>query len=221
MPDDGADAAESDGTVDGEVLDSDASGDSGEVIDAEVIDAEVIDEASDTEAGAAEVDGEFDADELLRQIEAEGDVAGAAGGVPGGAEAEIAGLKDQYARLLADFDNFKKRSAKQHGEEHDRAAGRIVEGLLPVLDACDAALQHDAESVAPIAGALLGALSKEGLERLEPEGQAFDPEHHEAVMHEPADAGVESDGPSVTAVLRSGYLWRGRVLRPAMVQVKD
>ena len=62
---------------------------------------------------------------------------------------------------------------------------------------------------------LLETLEKEGLEPMIPEGEAFDPELHEAVMHEPGDGGESV----VTESLRTGYLWKGRVLRPAMVKV--
>ena len=90
-----------------------------------------------------------------------------------------------------------------------------MQQLLPVLDACDAAVQHGAEDVVPVQNQLVDTLTKLGLERLEPEGAAFDPNFHEAVMHEPGD-----DGPLVAEVMRTGYSWKGRVLRPAMVKVK-
>ena len=63
-------------------------------------------------------------------------------------------------------------------------------------------------------------LSKEGLERVLPEGQPFDPELHDAVAHEPAEGEGAPVHPEVSEVLRAGYLWKGRVLRPAMVKVR-
>ncbi|HKH24468.1 MAG TPA: nucleotide exchange factor GrpE, partial [Acidimicrobiales bacterium] len=69
--------------------------------------------------------------------------------------------------------------------------------------------------VEPIATALYRALEKEGLERIDPKGEAFDPAEAEAVIHEPGDGGEQV----VSEVLRTGYRWRGRVLRPAMVKV--
>jgi molecular chaperone GrpE len=92
----------------------------------------------------------------------------------------------------------------------------LVEKLLPTLDACDAAITHGADDVAPVLATLLGALEREGLERLDPHGDAFDPNQHEAVIHEEGDA----DAPVVDAVLRTGYAWKGRVIRPAMVKVR-
>jgi molecular chaperone GrpE len=77
------------------------------------------------------------------------------------------------------------------------------------------------EDVKQLASALFETLAGEGLERIDPEGQAFDPEHHDAVAHEPAtDEGPEQAGPQVSEVLRAGYSWKGRVLRPAMVKVR-
>jgi molecular chaperone GrpE len=86
-----------------------------------------------------------------------------------------------------------------------------------VLDSCDAALAHGAAEVEPVLAALYGALEKEGLERIDPKGSAFDPAEAEAVMHEPGQGGEQV----VAEVLRPGYRWRGQVLRPAMVKVTD
>ena len=132
------------------------------------------------------------------------------------AEVERDEYRDALQRVKAEFDNFRKRTAKEAGETRDRAAENLVRQLLPVLDACDAAVLHDATDVGPISKMLLETLAKEGLEPMIPEGQPFDPELHEAVMHEPGDGGESV----VTESLRTGYLWKGRVLRPAMVKVR-
>ena len=133
----------------------------------------------------------------------------------------LAGERDQYLdqlrRVQADFENYRKRVMKQQAESAERANEGLVGELLPVLDACDAAAQHGDEAVAPIAKALVDVLAKQGLEKVAPEGEAFDPNQHEAVAHEPAEG---ADGPTVTEVLRPGYVWKGRVLRPAMVRVR-
>lgn len=123
---------------------------------------------------------------------------------------------DRLRRLQADFENYKKRAAREHQVAAERATGRLAESLLPVLDACDAALRHEAEAVEPVFAALLGVLEKEGLERIDPLDQAFDPAFHEAVMHEHG----EGEGPVVVDVLRPGYAWKGQVLRAAMVKVR-
>lgn len=128
-------------------------------------------------------------------------------------------FKDIALRLQADFENYRKRAAAQQADEIDRATGRIVDALLPVLDACEAAFSHGIEGVEPVWSSLLGALQKQGLEVLNLEGQEFNPALADAVMHEPA--GDEAlTGPVVTEVLRTGYQWKGRVLRAAMVRVK-
>ncbi|MBL8775251.1 MAG: nucleotide exchange factor GrpE [Acidimicrobiales bacterium] len=124
---------------------------------------------------------------------------------------------DQLRRVQADFENYRKRVIGQQADVVERAAESLVQQLLPVLDACDAAVQHGAEDVVPVQSQLVDTLTKLGLERLDPAGDAFDPNFHEAVMHE---AGDGDDGPVVAEVLRTGYTWKGRVLRPAMVKVK-
>ena len=124
---------------------------------------------------------------------------------------------DAYRRSQADFENFRKQSQRRLDDELQRSVGRLVEGLLPVLDACDSALVHGAAEVEPIAGALLAALEKEGLVRIDPLGERFDPAVADAVVHEPGEGGEHR----VCEVMRAGYSWNGRVLRPAMVKVTD
>jgi molecular chaperone GrpE len=131
--------------------------------------------------------------------------------------AERDSFKDIALRIQADFENYRKRVTAQHADDIDRATGRMAEALLPVLDACEAAfIRHPAE-IEPLFNLLLGELKKQGLEALHLDGQPFNPEVADAVLHEPADDGGE---PTVSEVLRSGYTWKGRVLRPAMVKVR-
>jgi molecular chaperone GrpE len=125
-------------------------------------------------------------------------------------------FKDIALRLQADFDNYRKRMASQQSDEIDRAVGKLAESLLPVLDACEAAFTHGVAGVEPIWSALIGALQKQGLEAMDLQDKEFDPNHAEAVMHEEGDSG----NPVVSDVLRTGYLWRGKVLRAAMVKVR-
>ncbi|MGH9165009.1 MAG: nucleotide exchange factor GrpE [Acidimicrobiales bacterium] len=124
---------------------------------------------------------------------------------------------DRLRRLQADFENYKKRVAKQQLEHRERAAEELLTQLLPVLDTFDLALTHGVEGVATIHRSMLDVLAGSGLERLDPVGKPFDPNEHDAVVHEVADDG---GGPEVSEVLRAGYRWKGRVLRPAMVKVK-
>jgi len=127
-------------------------------------------------------------------------------------------FKDIALRLQADFENYRKRVTTQQADEIDRATGKIAESLLPVLDACEAAFAHRVEGVESIWSALIGTLQKQGLQALDLAGQMFDPAVAEAVMHEPGDG--DGGEPLVTEVLRTGYTWKGRVLRPAMVKVR-
>jgi molecular chaperone GrpE len=124
--------------------------------------------------------------------------------------------KDIAIRVQADFENYRKRAAAQQADETDRATGKLAEALLPVLDACEAAFAHGIQDVESIWSALIGALQKQGLEALDLAGQPFDPAVAEAVIAEPGDS-----EPVVTEVLRTGYLWKGRVLRPALVKVRS
>jgi len=123
-------------------------------------------------------------------------------------------------RLAADFANFRKQSEKRVSDAAAAQSAALVRNLLPVLDACDSALEQDPESgVAPIRAALLAELEKSGLALVSPEpDDHFDPELHDAVMHQPAEDG-SSGSPVVGEVLRSGYSWQGRIVRPAMVRV--
>jgi len=125
-------------------------------------------------------------------------------------------FKDIALRLQADFENYKKRVAATQSDETDRATGRLAVALLPVLDACEAAFTHGAEGVEPVWSALIGALQKQGLEAMDLLDKPFDPALAEAVMQEPGDGG----DPVVSEVLRTGYTWKGRVLRAAMVKVR-
>ena len=125
-------------------------------------------------------------------------------------------FKDIALRLQADFENYKKRVSQAQSDEIARATGRLAESLLPVLDACEAAFAHGAEGVEPIWSSLIGALKTQGLVAMDLLDQPFNPELAEAVMTEPGDGGE----PIVSEVLRTGYEWKGRVLRAAMVKVK-
>ena len=130
--------------------------------------------------------------------------------------AERDSFRDIAQRLQADFENYRKRVAQQSADDIDRATGRIAEALLPVLDACEAAYVTNPDQVGPLFNLMLSELKKLGLEAMDLADKPFDPQLSEAVMHEPGDGGESV----VADVLRSGYLWKGKVLRPAMVKVR-
>lgn len=126
-------------------------------------------------------------------------------------------FKDTAMRVQADFENYRKRSANQAAGDVDRATGRLAAAFLPVLDAAEAAYLQHPDEVGPLLNVLLGELKKHGLETLDLASQPFDPEVAEAVAHEPGEGGDVV----VAEVLRSGYRWKGRTLRPAMVRTRD
>ncbi|MGB3737598.1 MAG: nucleotide exchange factor GrpE [Ilumatobacter sp.] len=126
-------------------------------------------------------------------------------------------FKNMAQRIQADFDNFRKQSAVRAQADADRATGRLAEAMLPVLDAAEAAFLRHPDEVGPLLNQMLVELKKHGLETLDLEGQPFDPEVAEAVAHEPESGGE----PVVSEVLRSGYKWKEKTLRAAMVKTKD
>jgi molecular chaperone GrpE len=130
--------------------------------------------------------------------------------------------RDEYLdlarRTQAEFENYRKRVANQAADDLARATAGLVDALLPVLDACDGAIAHGSSEVEPIFAALLQTLEKQGLERVDPHEAPFDPTLHEAVMHEPGEG--DDEGTVVSAVMRAGYVWKGQVVRPAMVKVR-
>jgi len=165
---------------------------------------------SDAAAGAEQVDAHPDADHHLADEPADF--------TPEQIDALVAErdeFLDAYRRTAADFDNYRKQVQKRIADEVARTQGGFVERLLPVLDAVEAAGAHGGgDGVDALSGALFGFLEKEGLDRVAPAGEPFDPNVAEAVIHEPGEG-----EPTVVEVLRTGYVWQGRVIRPAMVKV--
>jgi molecular chaperone GrpE len=125
---------------------------------------------------------------------------------------------DTAQRVQAEYANFRRRTETQRADLVARAAERLVGELLPVLDACEAALGHGADDVEPIYAALLTTLTKLGLAIVSDAEVPFDPNIHEAVMSEPGND--SDDGHVVAAIMRTGYVWNGNVIRPAMVKVR-
>jgi len=134
---------------------------------------------------------------------------------------ELAAERDQFKdiaqRLQADFENYRKRMSSQVSAEIDRATGKMAEALLPVLDAAEAAYVQHPDEIGPLLNLMLTELRKQGLEVIDLLDEPFDPNLADAVAHEPGDGGE----PVVADVLRSGYSWNGRTLRPAMVRTRD
>lgn len=131
--------------------------------------------------------------------------------------AERDGYLETAQRIQAEFDNFRKRSAGDLEERVKGGLGRMAEALLPVLDACDAAIAQGDSSAEAMRGQLLAVLIPRGLEPIDAAGELFDPNLHDAVLHEQGDGGEAV----VAEELRPGYRWNGKVLRAAMVKVRN
>jgi len=144
---------------------------------------------------------------------------GSAPGAPAAKVDEAEELKSTLQRVKAEYDNYRKRSVRQEQAAADRAKAVVVMQLLPVLDDLDRARRHgDLESgpLKSVADKLAAALEGIGVVGFGAEGDAFDPERHEAVQHE-----GDGSNPVVGTVMRQGYLLGDRVLRHAMVGVVD
>jgi molecular chaperone GrpE len=138
--------------------------------------------------------------------------------------ADLEELRQTLLRRQADFDNYRKRIEKERFEDAKRATARVVEGLIPVIDGFEHALaaHREAEYESYRKGfeliykQLLDHLAKLGVERLDPVGKPFDPHLHQAVDR--AETKDLDDG-TILQVFQPGYVFHGRVLRPAMVRV--
>ncbi len=132
-------------------------------------------------------------------------------------------LLDTTRRLQADFENYRKRVAREQTALVERATERLLEQLLPVLDSFELAVRNlDGSDVDEkvrkgidlVYAELIAVMERAGLERIEAKDAPFDPNEHEAVLQDDGDG-----EPHVEDVLRTGWKLKGRVLRPAMVKV--
>lgn len=178
---------------------------------AEAVEAEVIEDAPE-EGGDAPADS--------------GDSESSAGDQPDiftAIKQEVTDLRDKYARLQAEWDNYRKRTATERDSERKRAAEKLVTDLLPVLDDLERAIKHAKESgdggsltegVEAIQSKFLQILGKYYVQQIEAEGEPFDAMKHQAVGTQ-EDASVPEE--TVVQVYQQGYEMGDRVIRPAMV----
>lgn len=143
-------------------------------------------------------------------------------------EAALATERDKHLRLAAEFDNFRKRTVRERQEAGGRAQADLVSGLLEVLDDITRFADLDpstVDSATVVQGVdmverkIMKTLSGHGLEIVDPAGRPFDPAFHEAVATETAASKDEDH--MVARVYQPGYLFRGQLLRPARVVVKQ
>jgi molecular chaperone GrpE len=138
--------------------------------------------------------------------------------------ADLEELRQTLLRRQADFDNYRKRIEKERFEDSKRATARVIEGLIPVIDGFEHALAAHREAEYEnyrkgfelIYKQLVDHVMKLGVERIDPLGKPFDPHLHQAMDR--AETKDHEDG-TVLQVFQPGYVFHGRVLRPAMVRV--
>ena len=143
--------------------------------------------------------------------------------------AEETAVEDDAAKFLAlaqrtqaDFENYRKRMARENAAAIDRGVGKLAKELLPALDHLDHALQAaqaDDEVVkgfALVREEIVKALGRVGIQPFEPTGEVFDPNEHEAMIQQPSE---DAESGTVIEVYQQGYRINGQVLRPARVVV--
>ena len=144
------------------------------------------------------------------------------------AERQLAEQKDKYLRLFAEFENYRRRSAKERLEAESKGMGALVSGLLDSLDDLGRVAHFDpattpaqsiVDGVALVERKVLKSLAGHGLVVVNPEGERFDPAVHEALTAIPAALPEEDE--FVAQVYQVGYTFNGQLLRPARVVVKQ
>jgi molecular chaperone GrpE len=173
-----------------------------DAVEAPTADAEVPRKAAEP---APEADVQHDLDELLTRAQCE---------------------RDEYLALAqrtqADFENFRKRKAREVSEAEARGVAKLAKELLPALDSLELAVKHldegAAQGVRSVHSEFTAALARSGVEGFSPEGERFDPNEHEA-MSQRAVEGAEPG--TVADVFQRGYRVNGTVLRPARVVVAE
>ncbi|CAB4655776.1 MAG: nucleotide exchange factor GrpE [Actinobacteria bacterium] len=132
----------------------------------------------------------------------------------------VAVLTSDLQRLQAEFANYKKRVDRDRSLAHELAIGAVLNELLPVLDDLDRAQEHGEliGGFKAVADRITNVTTKIGLEKYGEAGSQFDPQIHEALMHQTSpDVSV----PTASAILQPGYKFKERILRPARVSVTD
>ena len=133
-------------------------------------------------------------------------------------KAQLAEANDKYLRLAAEYDNFRKRSAKEKSDAYADAYSDAVKALLPLADALDKANEFNPEDegIKALSKLLTDTLAKIGVTPIESDGKEFDPNLHNAIMHEEDGSMGEN---LVAQTFQKGYLLGEKVIRHAMVKV--
>ena len=134
-------------------------------------------------------------------------------------EAKIAEYDDKYLRMAAEYDNFRRRSREEREAAYSAAMADTVAELLPILDNLERAADFEGDKVAEglkmISSSVAGVLEKLGVEQFGKPGETFDPNLHNAVMHEEGDEWAEGE---IIDVFQKGYKKGNRIIRFAMVK---
>lgn len=189
---------------------------------------EQADAAAEEQAQKASAAGEEEAEAASEASEEDSSAAGeetaAESSEKADEEAAEKAESERYMRLMAEFQNYKKRVAKEKSDIHAFANEKLIVSMLTVLDNFERALAADpaadpeayGKGMELIFGQLKDLLKKEGLEEVECLGEEFDPEKHNAVMTEETE---EYESGHVSKVLQKGYRLGEKVVRPSMVTV--
>jgi molecular chaperone GrpE len=174
-------------------------------------------------------DSSFDATGSTAAADGSGAADTASAGTTGNrADSDVGSERDKYLRLAAEYDNYRKRSAKERQDAGTRAQADLVRQLIEALDDVARFAHIDpattdagtvVQGVDMVEKKLLKALGGAGLEIINPVGETFDPALHEAVATEPTSA--REDDHVVSRVYQPGYLFKSQLLRPARVVVKQ
>ena len=148
---------------------------------------------------------------------------------PAGEPKEAQAVEDDAAKFLelakrtqADFENYRKRMARENAAASERGAAKLAKELLPALDHLEIALKASeghadvVKGFALVRDELLAALGKSGIQAFSPQGESFDPNEHEAMAQQPSE---EAESGTVLEVYQQGYRINGQILRPARVVV--
>ncbi|MFL5488297.1 MAG: nucleotide exchange factor GrpE [Gemmatimonadaceae bacterium] len=187
-----------------------------------------FDELSDTQGGMAAPSSMSDVEDSTGAEQGTDSDSGASATRTDRNDSELAVERDKYLRLAAEYDNYRKRSAKERQDAGARAQADLVRQLVDALD--DVARFAHVDPATTDAGTvvqgvdmvekkLMKALGGAGLEVINPIGETFDPALHEAVATEPTSA--REDDHVVSRVYQPGYLFKSQLLRPARVVVKQ
>ena len=139
---------------------------------------------------------------------------------PGQETDPVASLTADLQRLQAEYANYRKRVERDRSVAHELAIGSVLTELLATLDDIDRAAQHGELSggFKAVADQLASITNRFGLEKYGADGDVFDPQIHEALMH---DTSADVSIPTATKILQPGYKYKERILRPARVAVTD